>query len=130
MMQFDPLSDALVRIYNAEQAGHYEVSINPASKLLESMLTIMQSSGYVGEFERIADGRGDAFRVELVGAINRCGVIKPRHSVKRADFDKWESRYLPARDFGLLIVSTNQGVMNHHDAKKERVGGRLLAYIF
>ena len=129
-MQFDPLSDAFVRIYNAEQAGHYEVSINPASKLLESMLTIMQSSGYVGEFERIADGRGDAFRVALVGAINRCGVIKPRHSVKRADFDKWESRYLPARDFGLLIVSTNQGVMNHHDAKKERVGGRLLAYIF
>ena len=129
-MQFDPLSDAFVRIYNAEQAGHYEVSINPASKLLESMLTIMQSSGYVGEFERIADGRGDAFRVELVGAINRCGVIKPRQSVKRADFDKWESRYLPARDFGLLIVSTNQGVMNHHDAKKERVGGRLLAYIF
>ena len=129
-MQFDPLSDAFVRIYNAEQAGHYEVSINPASKLLESMLTIMQSSGYVGEFERIADGRGDAFRVELVGAINRCGVIKPRHSVKRADFEKWESRYLPARDFGLLIVSTNQGVMNHHDAKKERVGGRLLAYIF
>ena len=129
-MQFDPLSDAFVRIYNAEQAGHYEVSINPASKLLESMLTIMQSSRYVGEFERIADGRGDAFRVELVGAINRCGVIKPRHSVKRADFDKWESRYLPARDFGLLIVSTNQGVMNHHDAKKERVGGRLLAYIF
>ena len=130
MMQFDPLSDAFVRIYNAEQAGHYEVSINPASKLMESMLTIMQSSGYVGEFERIADGRGDAFRVELVGAINRCGVIKPRHSVKRADFDKWESRYLPARDFGLLIVSTNQGVMNHHEAKKERVGGRLLAYIF
>ncbi|MED5303242.1 MAG: 30S ribosomal protein S8 [Candidatus Thermoplasmatota archaeon] len=130
MMQFDPLSDAFVRIYNAEQAGHYEVSINPASKLLESMLTIMQSSGYVGEFERIADGRGDAFRVELAGAINRCGVIKPRHSVKRADFDKWESRYLPARDFGLLIVSTNQGVMNHHEAKKERVGGRLLAYIF
>ena len=129
-MQFDPLSDAFVRMYRAEQAGHYEVSINPASKLLESMLTIMQSSGYVGEFERIADGRGDAFRVELVGAINRCGVIKPRHSVKRADFDKWESRYLPARDFGLLIVSTNQGVMNHHDAKKERVGGRLLAYIF
>ena len=129
-MQFDALSDAFVRIYNAEQAGHYEVSIAPASNLLESMLAITQSSGYVGEFERIADGRGDAFRVELVGAINRCGVIKPRHSVKRADFDKWESRYLPARDFGLLIVSTNQGVMNHHEAKKERVGGRLLAYIF
>ncbi len=76
------------------------------------------------------DGTLEKFGVELIGAINRCGVIKPRHSVKRAEFDKWESRYLPARDFGLLILTTNQGIMNHYDAKKERVGGRLLAYIF
>jgi small subunit ribosomal protein S8 len=106
------------------------VTVNPASKMLGSMLSIMQSSGYVGEYQRIDDGRGGAYRVELIGAINRCGVIKPRHSVKRAEFDKWESRYLPARDFGLLILTTNQGIMNHYDAKKERVGGRLLAYIF
>ena len=129
-MQFDPLSDAFVRIYNAEQAGHYEVSVSPASKLLERMLLIMKSSGYVGEFQLVSDGRGDAFRVDLIGPINIKKKIKPRYSVKRTDFDKWESRFLPARDFGLLIVSTNQGVMNHHDAKKERVGGRLLAYIF
>ena len=129
-MQFDPLSDAFTQTFNAEQAGHYEVTVNPASKMLGSMLSIMQSSGYVGEYQRIDDGRGGAYRVELIGAINRCGVIKPRHSVKRAEFDKWESRYLPARDFGLLILTTNQGIMNHYDAKKERVGGRLLAYIF
>ena len=129
-MQFDPLSDAFTQIFNAEQAGHYEVTVNPASKMLGSMLSIMQSSGYGGEYQRIDDGRGGAYRVELIGAINRCGVIKPRHSVKRAEFDKWESRYLPARDFGLLILTTNQGIMNHYDAKKERVGGRLLAYIF
>ncbi len=129
-MQFYPLSDAFTRIFNAEQAGHYEVTVNPASKMLGSMLSIMQSSGYVGEYQRVDDGRGGAYRVELIGAINRCGVIKPRHSVKRAEFDKWESRYLPARDFGLLILTTNQGIMNHYDAKKERVGGRLLAYIF
>jgi small subunit ribosomal protein S8 len=129
-MQFDPLSDAFVRIFNAEQAGHYEVTVNPASKLLGSMLSIMQQSGYVGEYQKIEDGRGGGYRVELIGAINRCGVIKPRHSVKRSDYDKWESRYLPAQDFGLLILTTNQGVMNHHEAKKERVGGRLLAYIF
>ena len=129
-MQFDPLNDAFTRIFNAETAGHYEVTVNPASKMLGSMLSIMQSSGYVGEYQRIDDGRGGAYRVELIGAINRCGVIKPRHSVKRAEFDKWESRYLPARDFGVLILTTNQGIMNHYDAKKERVGGRLLAYIF
>ena len=129
-MQFDPLSDAFTRIFNAEQAGHYEGSVSPASKLLGSMLNIMQKSGYVGEFEKINDGSAGSYRIELIGAINRCGVIKPRHSVQRSDFDKWESRYLPARDFGLLIVTTNQGIMDHYDAKKERVGGRLLAYIF
>ncbi len=128
-MQFDPLSDAFVQIYNAEQAGHYEVSLAPASKLLDNMLRIMQMSGYVGEYERVASGRGDSFRVELVGAINRCGVIKPRHSVKRSDFDKWESRYLPARDFGLLILSTNKGVMHHYEAKESKIGGRLLAHV-
>ena len=52
-MQFDPLSDAFTRIYNAEQAGHYEVSVKPASKLLGSMLSIMQTSGYIGEYEKI-----------------------------------------------------------------------------
>ncbi|MBN17327.1 MAG: 30S ribosomal protein S8 [Euryarchaeota archaeon] len=129
-MQFDPLSDAFVRIYNAEQAGKYEVELAPASKLLDNMLKIMQMAGYVGEYERDANGRGDKFRVELVGSINRCGVIKPRHSVKRAEFDKWESRYLPARDFGLLIMTTNQGVMHHYDAKDKKIGGRLLAYVY
>ena len=129
-MQFDPLSDAFTRIFNAEQAGHYEVTVNPASKMLGSLLSIMQASDYIGEYEKIDNGRGGSFRVEHIGAINRCGVIKPRHSGKRSDFDKWESRYLPARDLGLLILTTNQGVMNHYEAKKERVGGRLLAYIF
>jgi len=129
-MQFDPLNDAFTTIYNAENAGKYEVAISPASKLLGSLLEIMQNSGYIGDFEKNDDGRGGSFRVELIGAINRCGVIKPRHSVKRSDFEKWESRYLPARDFGLLILTTNRGIMNHFEAKKERVGGRLLAYVF
>ena len=129
-MQFDPLSDAFARIFNAEQAGHYEVTVKPASKMLGSMLSIMQASDYIGEYEKLDNGRGGSYRVELIGAINRCGIIKPRHSVRRAEFEKWESRYLPARDLGLLILTTNQGVMNHYDAKKVRVGGRLLAYIF
>jgi len=48
-MQFDPLNDALAKIYNAEQAGKYNVNLSPASNLLGSVLDIMQSSGYVGE---------------------------------------------------------------------------------
>ena len=103
-MQFDPLSDAFARIFNAEQAGHYEVTVKPASKMLGSMLSIMQASDYFGEYEKLDNGRGGSYRVELIGAINRCGIIKPRHSVRRAEFEKWESRYLPARDLGLLHV--------------------------
>ena len=55
-MQFDPLSDAFVRMYNAEQAGHYEVTVSPASKLLGSMLDIIKERGYIGEFEKVNDG--------------------------------------------------------------------------
>ncbi len=129
-MQTDTLNDALVKIINAEHAGHMTVELTPASKLLHSVLQIMQHSGYIGTFERVDHRRGGSFQVTLRGAINRCGVVKPRHSVQRSEYDKWESRYLPAQDFGLLILTTNQGVMNHNDAKNARIGGRLLAYVY
>ena len=129
-MQFDPLNDALTKIFNAEQAGKYNVNLAPASKLLGSVLEIMQTSGYVGEIEKNDDGRGGRYIVQLRGAINQCGVVKPRHSVRRQEFDKWEGRYLPAQDFGLLILTTNSGVMHHKDAKENRIGGKLLAYVY
>ena len=129
-MQFDPLNDALIKMYNAEQAGKFNVELAPASKLLGNVLEIMQKSGYVGSIDRSEDGRGGSYTVELRGAINQCGVVKPRHSVGRQEFEQWESRYLPAQDFGLLILTTNQGVMHHYDAKSSRIGGRLLAYVF
>lgn len=129
-MQFDPLNDALAKLYNAEQAGKFDVQLAPASKLLGSVLQIMQSSGYVGEIERNDNGRGGSFNVQLRGAINQCGVVKPRYSVRRQEFDKWEGRFLPAQDFGLLILTTNSGVMHHKDAKENRIGGKLLAYVF
>ena len=129
-MQFDPINDALVKIFNAEQGGRYQVEVQPASKLLGSILEIMQKSGYIGKFDINENGRGGSYSVELRGTINRCGVVKPRYSVKRQDFEMWESRFLPAQDFGLLILTTNQGVMNHYEAKDSRIGGRLLAYVY
>ena len=129
-MQFDPLNDALTKIFNAEQAGKYNVDLAPASKLLGSVLEIMQTSGYVGEIEKNDDGRGGKYIVQLRGAINQCGVVKPRHSVRRQEFDKWEGRYLPAQDFGLLILTTSSGVMHHKEAKENRIGGKLLAYVY
>ena len=129
-MQFDPLNDALAKLFNAEQAGKFNVDLAPASKLLGSVLEIMQISGYVGEIEKNDDGRGGKYIVQLRGAINHCGVVKPRHSVRRQEVDKWDGRYLPAQDFGLLILTTNSGVMHHKEAKENRIGGKLLAYVY
>ena len=65
-----------------------------------------------------------------LGNINNCGVIKTRYPVKREDLEKWELRYLPARDFGLLILTTTKGIISHTEAKEKGVGGKVLAYIY
>ena len=84
--------------FTTPSSWKFNVELTP-SKLLGNVLNIMQTSGYVGDIERVENGRGDAFVVELRGTINRCGTVKPRHSVRRQEYEKWETRYLPARDF-------------------------------
>ncbi len=86
-MQIDPLNDALVKMHNAEQAGKMTVHLSPASKLLGNVLEIMQKAGYVGAYELVENGRGGVYEVTLRGAINRCGTVKPRHSVRRQDYE-------------------------------------------
>ena len=129
-MQHDPLADALSRIKNAERAGERQCTVEPASVLVGSVLQVMHESGYISAYEHVDDGRGGRFRVALKGQINDCGVIKPRYAVKRSEFEKWESRYLPAQDFGALIVTTTAGVVSHAKAKELHTGGKLLAYVY
>ena len=109
-MLHDPLADCCSVIKNAEHNGKRYVVVNPASKLIGICLRILQASGYIGEFEFIDDGRTGKFRVQLLGRINKVGVIKPRHPVKAKKFEEIEKNYLPAVNFGLLIVSTSKGV--------------------
>jgi len=124
----DTLANGLTTIMNNEMRRKKECVITPASKLLGRVLRIMQLNGYIGEFEFIDDGRSGKFKVQLLGRINKCGAIKPRYPVKADEFEKWEKQFLPARDIGLLIVSTPQGVMAHKEAKQKKTGGRLLPY--
>ena len=126
----DPLADAMSVIKNAESVGKPECIIHPASKLIGRALKVMADRDYIGEFEFIDDGKSGMFRVKLLGRINRCGVIKPRFSTKVADLEKWEKRFLPARNFGVLILSTSKGVMAHSDARAQSLGGQLLAYVY
>jgi small subunit ribosomal protein S8 len=129
-MLMDPLANALSVIENYERARKREVIISPASKLIGQVLRVMQQEGYIGEFEFIDDGKAGKFKVQLIGKINECGAIKPRHAVKREEYEKWEKRYLPAAGFGILVLSTPKGVMTHKQAREQGIGGRLLAYVF
>ncbi len=129
----DVLSNALIMIKNAEaRGGHKEVVIWPSSKLVGNVLRVMQRYGYVGEIEFIEDGRGGGkFKVQLLGKINDTSTIKPRYNVKASKLMEWEEKYLPARNVGLLILSTSRGgVLSHLEARQLNVGGALIAYVY
>ncbi|MEM5870110.1 MAG: 30S ribosomal protein S8 [Candidatus Aenigmatarchaeota archaeon] len=128
-MNKDNLADALSAIKNAERVGKSEC-VTPASKLIKAVLKILQEKNYIGSFEFIDDGKSGKFRIELKGKIIDCNAIKPRFSVRVDEFEKFEKRFLPARDIGILIVSTSKGVMDHKKAKELRIGGKLLAYCY
>jgi ribosomal protein S8 len=126
----NPLTKALVEIKNAQIAGKDEVVIRPTSKLLVSVLDVIKECGYVRDFELLDDHRGGIAVVRLNGRINNCGVVSPRFSVKLEEMEKFEARYLPAKNFGRLILTTVEGIMTNEDAKQKHVGGKLLAYIY
>ena len=129
-MQSDPLNDAMSTIKNAASVGKSECMIRPSSKLIGRVLKVMQEYGYINQFEFIEDGKAGLFKVWMQGKINDCGVIKPRYSVQKNDLERFESRYLPAQDFGVLIMTTTAGVVSHARAKELGVGGKLLAYVY
>ena len=126
----DILSAALSNIFNAEKIGKQSCLVRPISKTVKVVLEIMKNNNYLGEVKYTENNRGGIAKITLLGALNKCGSIKPRYNVKRTEYEKFEKRYLPAKDFGFIIVSTSKGVMTHNDAKSNNLGGRLLAYFY
>jgi len=130
LTMMDTLSNGLTAIMNNELRNKRDCVISPSSKLLGRVLRVLQLNGYIGEFEFIDDGRSGKFKVQLLGRVNKCGAIKPRYSVSADGFENWEKTFLPARDVGIIVVSTPLGVLSHKEAKEKNVGGRLLAYVY
>jgi len=126
----DSLANALSNILNKENARTKECLIKPSSKIIKEVLKIMKDNYYIGEFKEIEDSKGNILSVQLLNKINKCGVVKPRFSVKKDGYEKFEKRFLLAKDFGILIVSTPLGIMTNNEAKKKRIGGKLLAYCY
>ncbi len=126
----DPLANALSAIKNSENIGKPSCTVKPISKLILNVFDILRDNGYLGSYEIIKDSKGDFAKINLIKKINQINVIKPRFPVKLEDYEKYEKRFLPAKNFGILIVSTNQGLMTHEEAKKKGLGGRLIAYCY
>ena len=130
MTMNDSLSAALSAIDNNEKISKTQVIVFPMSKIIKQVLTVMKEHGYIGEMKDIDDSKGTSLLVMLPGTLNKCGAIKPRFSVTLPEYEKFEKRFLPAKDFGIIVVSTNQGVMTHTKAKEKKLGGKLLAYCY
>ena len=123
-MAQDITSDALNQIMNAKKARKTEVVLKKHSKLLRNVLEIAKESGYL-----TYDINGTTVTVKLQN-VNEIKAIKPRYSVSVSSINKYVRRLLPARNFGLIIVSTNQGLMKHTEAEEKKLGGCLVAYMF
>lgn len=89
MVKVNIIGDAFKKIVNAERKGDKQVLLRPSSKVLISFLKVMQKHGYIGEFEIIDDHRANKIVVELVGRINKVGVISPRYDIKIKDYENW-----------------------------------------
>ena len=124
------LGNLFATIYNNEIRNKKECLVVPGSKLASSVLRSMQKNKYIGEFEFIDDGIAGKFKIQLLGRINKCGVISPRYSVTKSDYTRWERQYLPAVGVGVLIVSTPKGVVSHAEAEEKGLGGRLIGFVY
>ena len=124
------LANLFVTLYNNETRRRSECVILPTSKLGIEVLKTLQKDGYIGEFEHVDDKRGGKFKIQLLAKITKCGAISPRFKVKNNEYTGWEQQYLPAYDRGMLLVTTNKGVMSHHEAANQGLGGFLIGYVY
>lgn len=87
-------------------------------------------SGYIGEFEEVDDHRSGKIVVQLNGRLNKTGVISPRYNVRLADLEKWVVKLLPARQFGYIILTTSAGIMDHEEARRKHVAGKIIGFFY
>lgn len=87
-------------------------------------------AGYIGEFEIIDDHRSGKIVVELIGRINKCGVISPRYDVQVGDIEQWVVNLLPSRQFGKIILTTSMGIMDHDEARRRGTGGKIIGFFY
>jgi len=123
-MSQDIVADTLNQIMNAKKARKTEVVVNKHSKLLRNVLDMAKQEGYLDY-----SINGTSLTIKII-KLNEIKSISPRYTFSINKINKYVERFLPAKNFGFIIVSTNQGLMKHTEAKEQNLGGCLIAYMF
>jgi len=126
-MSHDVAADALNMIKNAKASGKENVKINRISNLLIEILKIMKQEGAIKKYRIDAEEKSISL---TIGDLSECKAIKPRFTVKKEDIEKYRRRYLQSTKLGVLIISTNKGLITHEEAEREKIGGCLIAYFY
>ncbi len=125
----DKFADAINKIKTNERIGRGECVID-STKLMRTVLDLLKREAYIDGYEEFVDKKFKMLRIKLANKINNIGVIKPRYAVQCVEIQKYEMRYIPSENFGVLILSTPKGIMTNRQAKENSTGGRLLAYVY
>ena len=135
MSMTDPIADFLTRIRNGIQAAHESV-VMPHSKLKVEMARVLREQGYIEGFDvRPAEGgaAGDRLHIRLKYTENRTSVISGLKRISRPGQRTYvDAQHVPKvlGGMGTTIISTSQGVMTGHDARKAGVGGEVVAQVW
>jgi len=124
------IANLFTTLFNTEDRRKNNCVVIPTSKLGAEVLKTLKNEGYIGDFEHIDDKRGGKFKIQLLAKITKCGAITPRFKVKKDEYNTWEQQFLPAYNRGILLVTTNQGVMSHKEAVNKNIGGFLIGYVY
>ena len=133
MMTSDPIADMLTRIRNANTAKHDTVDV-PASKMKISIAEILKNEGFIKDFELVDAGKFQDIRITLkYGADKNEKIISGIKRISKPGLRV----YANAQDMpkvlgglGIAIVSTNKGVITDKEARKQNVGGEVLAFVW
>jgi len=125
----DQLADVTNKVKMYDSLGK-DFCVVPDTKLIKNVMDVIKKEGYISGYEEVKEGKFKTLRVLLARKINDFGAIKPRFAVGIDDYQKFETRFIPSKGFGFLIVSTPKGIMTNVEAKEKHMGGRLIAYIY
>jgi len=126
-MSHDIVADALNMIKNAKKAGKENIEIKIISNVLIEILKIMKQEKAIKKYK--IDAKEKSITL-TIGELSDCRSIKPRFSCDKTQIEKYRRRYLPSRNMGTLIISTNKGLMTHKEAQEENIGGCVMAYFY